>query len=114
MAKVSFGPDIHWADYGMALLNWIIKANRRQGVPTVGIPARRSLSQTYLSYSIYQPGDMILNGYPPGEVRRGPIESDTTRYPLGGISSSVLLSSGPRANSYAARWLSAPASLLPS
>ena len=38
----------------------------------------------YLSYSIYRTGRIILwSGYPPGGVRNGPIELETTGYPSG-------------------------------
>ena len=58
-------------------------------------------------------GIILRIGYQPGGVRSGHIESDTAGYPLGGVSYSVLLSSGFRANSYAARWLSVSDTLLP-
>ena len=38
LGRVSFGPDFHRADYGMALSKWILKYNHHPGTLRLGYP----------------------------------------------------------------------------
>ena len=75
LGEVSFGIDIHRVDYGMALLNWILKVAAIRGTLWLGFPALGVYPNPIYRIRYTYRGVILWNGYPPGGVRGDPIGS---------------------------------------